>query len=174
MTASWFIVIVPVLSTHRTSIVAASSAALRRVTSTPRFANSAEPTAMLTGNITVERVAYNPQSDIGSMLSQLTHNEVPDASGGISGVAAAMRLDVRIRSAPAIRFETNLAQALQADADLNLVGTLQQPGLVGPLMAEPLLLEQRERGPLDGEGLCALVDPGAEGLLALAARSETA
>ncbi len=52
MTASWFIVIVPVLSTHSTSIVAASSVALRRVTSTPRLANSFAPTAMLTVNIT--------------------------------------------------------------------------------------------------------------------------
>ena len=52
VTASWFIVIVPVLSTHSTSIVAASSAALRRVTRTPRLASSIEPTAMLTVNIT--------------------------------------------------------------------------------------------------------------------------
>ena len=52
MTASWFIVIVPVLSTQRTSIVAASSAALSRVTSTPRFASSLDPMAMLTVNMT--------------------------------------------------------------------------------------------------------------------------
>ena len=52
MTASWFIVIVPVLSTQSTSIVAASSAALRRVTSTPRLASSFDPTAMLTVNMT--------------------------------------------------------------------------------------------------------------------------
>ena len=52
VTASWFIVIVPVLSTQSTSIVAASSEALRRVTSTPRLASSADPMAMLTVNIT--------------------------------------------------------------------------------------------------------------------------
>ncbi len=52
VTASLFIVIVPVLSTQRTSIVAASSAALRRVTSTPDLANSLAPTAMLTVNMT--------------------------------------------------------------------------------------------------------------------------
>ena len=52
MTVSLFIVIVPVLSTQSTSIVAASSAALRRVTSTPRLASSLDPTAMLTVNIT--------------------------------------------------------------------------------------------------------------------------
>ena len=52
MTASWFMVIVPVLSTQSTSIVAASSAALSRVTRTPRWASSLEPSAMLTVNIT--------------------------------------------------------------------------------------------------------------------------
>jgi translocation and assembly module TamB len=87
--------------------------------------------SLLNGSVTVERVAYNPQSDIGSMLSQLTQREAPDVSGGGSSLAAAMRVDVRIRTAPAVRFETTMAQALQADADLNLLGTLQQPGLVG-------------------------------------------
>ena len=87
--------------------------------------------SLLNGSVTVERVAYNPQSDIGSILSQLTQREAPDISGEVSGLAAAMRLDVRIRTAPAVRFETTMAQALQADADLNLLGTLQQPGLVG-------------------------------------------
>src|SRR5664280_2669750 len=52
VTASWFIVIVPVLSTQSTSIVAASSAALSRVTSTPSLASSFDPTAMLTVNMT--------------------------------------------------------------------------------------------------------------------------
>ncbi len=51
-TLSWFIVIVPVLSTQSTSIVAASSDALSRVTSTPRLASSREPTAVLIVNIT--------------------------------------------------------------------------------------------------------------------------
>ena len=87
--------------------------------------------SLLNGNVTVERVAYNPQSDVGSILSQLTQREAPDVSEGVSGPAASMRLDVRIRTAPAVRFETTMAQALQADADLNLLGTLQEPGLVG-------------------------------------------
>ena len=52
VTASWFIVIVPVLSAQSTSMVAASSAALRRVTSTPLLANCFAPSAMLTVNMT--------------------------------------------------------------------------------------------------------------------------
>ena len=87
--------------------------------------------SLISGTVTVDRVVYNPQSDIGSMLSQLTHGAAPNASGEVSGPAAAMQLDVHIRTAPDVRFETTMAQALQADADLNLVGTVQQPGMVG-------------------------------------------
>ena len=50
-TESLFVVIVPVLSEHRVSIVAASSAALSRVTSTPRFTRSIDPIAILIVNI---------------------------------------------------------------------------------------------------------------------------
>ena len=87
--------------------------------------------SLISGTVTVDRVVYNPQSDIGSMLAQLTHGAAPNASGEVSGAPAGMRLDVHIRTAPDVRFETTMAQALQADADLNLVGTVQQPGMVG-------------------------------------------
>ncbi len=87
--------------------------------------------SVISGTVTVERVVYNPQSDIGSMLTQLTHGAGPNVSGNVSGVAAAMRLDVHIRTSPAVRFETTMAQALQADADLSVVGTVAQPGVVG-------------------------------------------
>jgi translocation and assembly module TamB len=87
--------------------------------------------ALVSGTVTVERVAYNAQSDIGSMLSQLTGSAAPTASGDGSAMAAATRLDIRIRTAPDVRFETTMAQTLQADADLTLGGTLQSPGMVG-------------------------------------------
>ena len=45
-TLNWFLVMVPVLSQHRMSIAAASSTADRRVTRTPRFANSSDPRAL--------------------------------------------------------------------------------------------------------------------------------
>ena len=87
--------------------------------------------ALVSGTVTVERVAYNAQSDIGSMLSQLTGSAAPAASGDAAPMAAATRLDIRIRTAPDVRFETTMAQTLQADADLTLGGTLPSPGLTG-------------------------------------------
>jgi len=87
--------------------------------------------SLVSGSVTVERVAYNAQSDIGSMLSQVTGSAAPTASGDTSAMAAATRLDISIRTAPDVRFETTMAQTLQADADLNLGGTLQSPGMAG-------------------------------------------
>ncbi len=48
---SLFIVIVPVLSAHKVSIVATSSEAVSLVTSTPCFASSIDPRAMLKVNM---------------------------------------------------------------------------------------------------------------------------
>jgi hypothetical protein len=66
VTANWFIVTVPVLSTQSTSIVAASSAALRRVTRTTRFASSFDPTAMLTVNITIRFTTMKVKAPTGT------------------------------------------------------------------------------------------------------------
>ncbi len=86
---------------------------------------------LISGNVTVEKVVYNAQSDIGSMLSQITGKAAPNVSDDTSGPLFNTRLDIRIRTAPDVRFETTMAQTLQADADLTLGGTLQQPGMVG-------------------------------------------
>jgi translocation and assembly module TamB len=40
-------------------------------------------------------------------------------------------LDVRVRTAPDARFETTFAETLEAQADVNLTGTLAQPGMLG-------------------------------------------
>jgi len=71
VTVSWFMVIVPVLSAQSTSIVAASSAALRRVTSTPRLASSFAPTAMLTVNMTgsATGTALNKRTSMRGIIS---------------------------------------------------------------------------------------------------------
>jgi len=42
-----------------------------------------------------------------------------------------MRLDVRIRTSPAVAVQASLAQNIQADADLRLRGTVAVPGMLG-------------------------------------------
>ena len=85
--------------------------------------------SVLGGTVTVNRIAFNPRSDFGSILSRAAPPlETPSApSGPLSG----MKLDVRIRTAPDVAFQTALAQNLQANADLTLRGTLASPGMLG-------------------------------------------
>ena len=85
--------------------------------------------SILSGNVTIERLGFNSQSDFGSMLSSsATPPLTPSAP---SGPVAGMRLDIRVRTAPDVRFQTSIAQSLQGIADLNVQGTLANPGLTG-------------------------------------------
>lgn len=83
----------------------------------------------ISGEVTIHRVAFSTQSDIGSILSRSSVPvETPSAG---SGPFQAIKLDVRIRTAPDVRFQTDYTQRLEAVADLNLRGTLARPSLLG-------------------------------------------
>jgi translocation and assembly module TamB len=84
---------------------------------------------VLTGTVTVSRVGYGQQSDIGSILSAAT-KPAPPASAA-TGSLSAIRASVRIQTASDALFQTTLAQQLSATADLTLVGTLDNPGMIG-------------------------------------------
>jgi translocation and assembly module TamB len=89
--------------------------------------------AGLAGNATIEQVAYNQQSDMGSILSQAfetTPREVL-AAAAPEGLLANCHLNVGIKTAPDVRFRTTLAQDLAGTADLTLGGSLAQPGMTG-------------------------------------------
>ncbi len=86
----------------------------------------------ITGTLTVERVGFNPESDIGSLLAQITGGSGPATTGEpSSAMLSNVRLDVRVRTAPDARFQTTFAQALEAEGEVNLTGTLAHPGMVG-------------------------------------------
>jgi translocation and assembly module TamB len=82
-----------------------------------------------TGNVTVDRVSYAPQSDIGSML---TRSAPPVQSPTTPNpFLDNMKLDIRVRSIPGMTVQTAMAENLQADADLHVRGTANQPGMTG-------------------------------------------
>ncbi len=87
--------------------------------------------AALTGDVVVNRLAFGTESDLGSLLS-LTSTPVATPSAP-SPILSAVRLDVRIRTSPDVRFQTAYTQRLEADANLNLRGTLARPGLLGKI-----------------------------------------
>jgi translocation and assembly module TamB len=84
---------------------------------------------LISGTVTVVSVGINPQSDLGSILDSTSAAQAD--SGQVSPFLSNTRLDIRIRTAPNVRFQSSLAQDLEAEADLNLVGTLRHPGMTG-------------------------------------------
>jgi translocation and assembly module TamB len=85
--------------------------------------------SLLSGSVTIQQIGFAPRQDFGSLLSQ--GGAPPEAPSAPSGPLAGMRLDVRVRTAPDVSFQTPLAQNLQANANLTLRGTATQPGLLG-------------------------------------------
>ncbi len=85
--------------------------------------------SVLGGTVTLQQVGFSPRNDFGSMLSKTAAPvQAPSAP---SGPLAGMRLDIHIRTAPTVSFQTALATKLQADADLRVRGTAASPGMTG-------------------------------------------
>ena len=89
----------------------------------------AESRSLLSGNITVLSIAIHSHSDVGSMLTSAA--TPPSTSEASTGLMAGMRFDVRINTSPGIQFRSDLAQNLQADAELTLRGSPDNPGMLG-------------------------------------------
>lgn len=83
--------------------------------------------SVLSGELTITRAAFHPQTDLGSMLVRSAQRPERPSHPQLENV----RLDVRIRTAPQVRLETSLTRSLQAEADLRLRGTALRPALLG-------------------------------------------
>ena len=85
--------------------------------------------SLLQGNVTLQRIAYQSSSDVGSILSGAsTPASTPSAP---SGLLAGMKLDIRVSTSPGLRVVTTYAQRLHVEADLSVRGTAASPGVVG-------------------------------------------
>lgn len=85
--------------------------------------------SVLGGNVTINKIAFNPKSDFGSLLSRSSPPvETPTAQ---TGLLADMKLDIRIRTAADMAIQTALAENLQATADLTVRGSAASPGMLG-------------------------------------------
>ncbi len=75
-TDNLFIVSVPVLSTYKISMLAASSGASNRVTNTPFFTNSFDPKAMQTVNIAVSATGIAPSNNT-NIKGKISNKSIP-------------------------------------------------------------------------------------------------
>jgi translocation and assembly module TamB len=93
-----------------------------------RLAGTADQ-SNVTGNATIDRISYAPQSDVGSLL---TRSAPPVQSPTTPNpLLDNMKLDIRVRSLPGMMVQTSMAENLQADADLHVRGTANQLGMTG-------------------------------------------
>ncbi|HLI83369.1 MAG TPA: translocation/assembly module TamB domain-containing protein [Bryobacteraceae bacterium] len=84
--------------------------------------------SVLSGNVTILNVSLEENTDIGSILSAPTP---PTAPGVSTGLAAGINFDVRIQTSPGVQFRANLAENVEATANLTLRGTAVHPGMLG-------------------------------------------
>ncbi|MDQ6676881.1 MAG: translocation/assembly module TamB domain-containing protein [Acidobacteriota bacterium] len=84
--------------------------------------------SVLAGDITIQKISYNPRSDLGSILSA---SQPVSSSAAPTGILAGLQFDVRIQTSPDITFETGVAQDLETEANLRLRGSMTNPALLG-------------------------------------------
>jgi translocation and assembly module TamB len=82
----------------------------------------------VTGTVTVDEVTWNPQSDIGSILTRAAPPVQSPSTP--SPLLDNMKLDIRVRTS-GLAVQASLAQNLRADADLHVRGTASEPGILG-------------------------------------------
>jgi translocation and assembly module TamB len=84
--------------------------------------------SVLSGSVGVTRAAFNPRTDLGTMLASTAKPVAENAPGDyLSGV----QFDVHIVTARTLEIETSLTRNIQADADVRLRGTPDRPVLLG-------------------------------------------
>jgi translocation and assembly module TamB len=91
--------------------------------------NGTQLAAVLSGNVTIRSVGFNPRTDFGTILAQTA--DPPPAPATPSGFLAGTRLDVSIRTAPGASFQSAYTTSLDANAQLTMRGTLANPGMLG-------------------------------------------
>ena len=85
--------------------------------------------SLVTGTVRIIDLSLHSGADIGNVLTAAA--TPPSVSTSSPALLAGMRFDVRISTSPGVQFRTTLTQNLQAAANLTLVGTPENPGMLG-------------------------------------------
>ena len=93
-----------------------------------RFSGTSEA-SVLSGTVTVTKAAFNPSTDIGTLLAN-TAAPVP-APGNERGFLDGVQFDVRVESSPNLQLSTYLSQDVQAEVNIRLRGTPDHPAVLG-------------------------------------------
>lgn len=88
--------------------------------------------SLLSGDVTITRVGFNPRSDLGTILASTA--QPVEAPAQPSRFRQGLRFDIRVVTAPEVRLETKLTKDIQADASLRLRGDATHPVLLGRVL----------------------------------------
>ncbi|MGP0070694.1 MAG: translocation/assembly module TamB domain-containing protein [Bryobacteraceae bacterium] len=83
--------------------------------------------SVLSGSVSVTRAAFNPTTDLGTLLASTATPVASTPNQYLQG----LQLDVRVATQHTLEVETALTRNIQADADLRVRGTPGQPILLG-------------------------------------------
>jgi len=89
--------------------------------------------SLLSGTLSVSRIVFNPNTDVGNLISGLSAaNAAPSSDNDFLN---GLHLDVAIESAPNLQLSTALSRDVEAEINLRLRGTPDHPVLIGNLAA---------------------------------------
>ena len=85
--------------------------------------------SLVSGTVTILRTGFTPRTDFASILASSTQPvRVPATQTGLLG---GVNFDIQIETSPGVLVQSELAQQVQADANLRLRGTANNPALLG-------------------------------------------
>lgn len=85
--------------------------------------------SLVSGNVTILRTGFTPRTDFASILaSSAQPTRVPATQAGFLG---GMNFDIQIDTSSDVSVQSEIAQQIQAEANLRLRGTLANPALLG-------------------------------------------
>jgi len=83
--------------------------------------------SVLSGSVSLTRAAFNPRTDLGTLLASTTIPVAATPNEYLQG----LQFDVRLLTQHTLEVETSLTRNIQADADLRVRGTPDRPILLG-------------------------------------------
>ncbi len=89
--------------------------------------------SLLSGTLTISRVVFNTNTDVGNILAGLGASNGSPASD--NDFLTGLHMDVVIESAPNLQLSTSLSRDVEAEINLRLRGTPDHPILLGGLSA---------------------------------------
>ena len=95
--------------------------------------SGASTNSLLSGTLTVSRVVFNTNTDVGNILAGLGSSSGSPTSD--NDFLTGLHMDVVIESAPNLQLSTSLSRDVEAEIDLRLRGTPEHPVVLGSLSA---------------------------------------